>query len=128
MNKYPIKFLLLLLAVLAAAPGMAQDAAGFRPFVLASVSETGLEQQAATTTAALEGAGFTVAGHYAPLDNTRVIVVTSPELQAVAARGERGGYGAAQRIGLTDGLVRLSVGLEDAADLIDALRDALDAV
>ena len=52
MNKYPIKFLLLLLAVLAAAPGMAQDAAGFRPFVLASVSETGLEQQAATTTAA----------------------------------------------------------------------------
>ena len=102
MNKYPIKFLLLLLAVLAAAPGMAQDAAGFRPFVLASVSETGLEQQAATTTAALEGAGFTVAGHYAPLDNTRVIVVTSPELQAVAARGERGGYGAAQRIGLTE--------------------------
>lgn len=33
-----------------------------------------------------------------------------------------------QRIGLTDGLVRLSVGLEDAADLIGALRDALDAV
>jgi cystathionine beta-lyase/cystathionine gamma-synthase len=32
-----------------------------------------------------------------------------------------------QRIGLTDGLVRLSVGLEDAADLIGALRDALDA-
>ncbi len=31
-----------------------------------------------------------------------------------------------QRIGLTDGLVRLSVGLEDAADLIDALRDALE--
>jgi cystathionine beta-lyase/cystathionine gamma-synthase len=32
-----------------------------------------------------------------------------------------------QRIGLTDGLVRLSVGLEDAADLIDALREALGA-
>lgn len=32
-----------------------------------------------------------------------------------------------RRIGLTDGLVRLSVGLEDADDLIDALRDALDA-
>lgn len=31
-----------------------------------------------------------------------------------------------QRIGLTDGLVRLSVGLEDADDLIAALRDALD--
>ena len=32
-----------------------------------------------------------------------------------------------QRIGLTDGLVRLSVGLEDADDLIEALRAALDA-
>ena len=32
-----------------------------------------------------------------------------------------------RRIGLTDGLVRLSVGLEDADDLIDALREALDA-
>jgi len=32
-----------------------------------------------------------------------------------------------QRIGLTDGLVRLSVGLEDADDLIAALGDALDA-
>ena len=31
-----------------------------------------------------------------------------------------------QRIGLTDGLVRLSVGLEDADDLIGALRDALE--
>ncbi len=30
-----------------------------------------------------------------------------------------------QRIGLTDGLVRLSVGLEDADDLIAALEDAL---
>ena len=27
--------------------------------------------------------------------------------------------------GITDGLVRLSVGLEDADDLIDALRNAL---
>jgi len=28
--------------------------------------------------------------------------------------------------GITDGLVRLSVGLEDAEDLIDALRKVLD--
>jgi cystathionine beta-lyase/cystathionine gamma-synthase len=32
-----------------------------------------------------------------------------------------------QRIGLTDGLVRLSVGLEDVEDLIEALRSALDS-
>lgn len=33
-----------------------------------------------------------------------------------------------QRIGITDGLVRLSVGLEDSDDLIDDLRQALDGL
>jgi cystathionine beta-lyase/cystathionine gamma-synthase len=32
------------------------------------------------------------------------------------------------RVGITDGLVRLSVGLEDVEDLIDDLRQALDRV
>jgi hypothetical protein len=101
MNKHWTKFLLAPLAVLAAA-AMAQDEVVYRPFVLASINASGLEQQATATSAALAGAGFTVAGQYAPLDGTRVIVVTSPELQAVAASSERGGYGAAQRISLTE--------------------------
>jgi methionine-gamma-lyase len=33
-----------------------------------------------------------------------------------------------ERVGIIDGLVRLSVGLEDAEDLIDALSKALDQV
>ena len=33
-----------------------------------------------------------------------------------------------EQAGITDGLVRLSVGLEDAEDLIEALRKALDAL
>jgi cystathionine gamma-lyase/homocysteine desulfhydrase len=32
------------------------------------------------------------------------------------------------RIGITDGLIRLSVGLEDAEDLIEDLAQALDEV
>jgi cystathionine beta-lyase/cystathionine gamma-synthase len=31
-------------------------------------------------------------------------------------------------MGLTDGLVRLSVGIEDPEDLIDDLREALEAI
>jgi cystathionine beta-lyase/cystathionine gamma-synthase len=31
-----------------------------------------------------------------------------------------------KRVGITDGLVRLSVGLEDAEDLIEALEQALE--
>lgn len=101
MNKHWTKFLLAPLAIWAAA-AMAQDEDAYRPFVLASINATGLEQQATATSAALAGAGFTVAGQYAPFDGTRVIVVTSPELQAVAASSARGGYGAAQRISLTE--------------------------
>ena len=33
-----------------------------------------------------------------------------------------------KRVGITDGLVRLSVGLEDVEDLIDALKVALENV
>ena len=33
-----------------------------------------------------------------------------------------------KRVGITDGLVRLSVGMEDASDLIEDLAQALDKV
>ncbi|RMG47896.1 MAG: PLP-dependent transferase, partial [Acidobacteria bacterium] len=33
-----------------------------------------------------------------------------------------------KRVGITDGLVRLSVGMEDVDDLIEDLKQALDAV
>jgi hypothetical protein len=74
----------------------------YKPFVLASISETGLAEQTEATIDALEGAGFSVAGRFAALPNANVIVVTSPELQAVAAQTERGGYGAAQRVSVTE--------------------------
>jgi len=82
----------------------------YQPFVLASVSDRGLAEQTEATVAALENAGFTVAGRYTPLPDTNVIVVTSPELQAVAAQSERGGYAAVQRIGVAqrDGKTEVS--------------------
>ena len=63
----------------------------YRPFILASISDRGLVEQTTATIAALENAGFTVAGRYAPVPNANVIIVTSPELQAIASQTERGG-------------------------------------
>jgi hypothetical protein len=97
-----VKILLATLAVLAAATAAAQEDVVYRPFVLASINEAGLEQQTAAAIAALEDAGFVVAGQHQPLDNTRVIVATSPDLLAIAARSERGGYSAALRISVTE--------------------------
>jgi hypothetical protein len=74
----------------------------YQPFVLASVSDTGLAEQTAATVTALEKAGFSVAGQYAPVEGATVIVVTSPELLAVAEQTPKGGYGAAQRVSVTE--------------------------
>jgi len=70
----------------------------YQPFILAATSEADLEEQTAFTIAALENAGFTVVGQHVPREGANVIVVTSPELLALAAVSPKGGYGAAQRV------------------------------
>jgi hypothetical protein len=97
LSKSPI---LLLSLVLFCAP-LAADTA-YQPFILASLNERSLADQTDATIDALESAGFTVAGRYAPVPNANVIVVTSPELLAIAAQSERGGYGAGQRVSITE--------------------------
>lgn len=74
----------------------------YQPFVLASLNETGLEQQSKVTIAALEGAGFIIAGKYMPLENAVVVVATSDALKQIAAASDRGGYAAGQRISITE--------------------------
>ena len=74
----------------------------YQPFVLASVNDTGLQEQTEKTVDALIYSGFTVAGQYSPLENANVIVVTSPELLEIAASSDRGGYGAGERVSVTE--------------------------
>jgi cystathionine gamma-lyase/cystathionine beta-lyase/cystathionine gamma-lyase/homocysteine desulfhydrase len=51
-------------------------------------------------------------------------LISHPATMTHAALGEKGRKG----IGLTDGMVRISVGVEDADDIIQDLEDALNAV
>jgi hypothetical protein len=95
MKFFPVLLISLLLATTAAAETT------YQPFVLASVNETGLDEQTGATVSALERAGFTIAGQYSPLEDSNVIVVTSPNLKAVAALSDRGGYGAGQRVSVS---------------------------
>lgn len=91
------KLILAFLTLLAAFPAFAADTT-YQPFVLASVSDSGLENQTAATVSALEGAGFEVAGQYSPLEDAVVIVVTSDELKTIAAASDKGAYAAGQRV------------------------------
>jgi hypothetical protein len=74
----------------------------YRPFILASVSEQGLEAGIENTVAALGDAGFTIAGQYRPMETAAVIVATSDALKEIASASERGAYAAALRVSVTE--------------------------
>lgn len=73
-----------------------------KPFVLASKSAGTATDKSAQVRTALAAAGFEVAGEYAPYAGANIIVVTNDELKKNAAASEFGGYGAVQRISITE--------------------------
>lgn len=79
---------------------MAQDAV-LKPFVLASKGPGEVAAKVDATKTALMQHGFTIAGSYSPYPNAMVIAVTNDEMRTTAAKSERGGFGAAQRVSVT---------------------------
>lgn len=73
-----------------------------KPFVLASKSEGNIAAKSAQVKTALTTAGFTVVGEYAPYPGASVIIVTNDDLKRNAAASDFGGYGAVQRVSLTE--------------------------
>lgn len=92
---------LLMVAVLFTANLAAEDTL-YKPYVVASSGPGTLADQTRSTLAALEGAGFEVAGQYSPVDGTNVIVVTNDELKKIASMSDRGGYAAGQRVSISE--------------------------
>lgn len=79
----------------------AEDAT-YKPFVLASTGLGTLDEKTQETRQALEAAGFEVYGQYSPVEGSNVIVVSNDELKKIAAMSDKGGYGAAQRVSVTE--------------------------
>jgi len=93
--------LLSALLLFSCASALAADAI-LKPFVLASKGEGTVAEKSAQVKTALTTAGFTVVGEYAPYPGTNIIIVTNDELKKNAAASEHGGYGAVQRVSLTE--------------------------
>jgi hypothetical protein len=93
---------LLLLLGITLAPAWAEEAARYKPFVLGNTPAGNMEQVVASVRAALKAQGFEEAGSYSPYAGATVIVVTSPELRAAAVRVKLGGFGAGERVAVTD--------------------------
>jgi hypothetical protein len=81
--------------------GSAMAAEYLQPFVLAYKTTGDVSTVASDVKGKLTGAGFEVVGEYSPYAGADIIVVTNDALKATAAKSDRGGYGAAQRVAVT---------------------------
>lgn len=110
---------------LSATLAFAQDAV-LKPFVLASSGPGDLAQKLEATKAALAQAGFSVAGSYSPYADAYVIGATNDELRNLAAKSERGGFGAAVRVAVTKVKDQIQVSYTNPVYMANAYRMAGD--
>ncbi|MFC1702306.1 hypothetical protein ACFL1J_06165, partial [Pseudomonadota bacterium] len=96
-----ISLSLLTMAVLFSTSVAAEDAT-YKPFVVASSGLGTLDEKTKSTRRALEDGGFEVYGQYSPVEGTNIIIVTNDELKKIAAMSDKGGYGAAQRVSVSE--------------------------
>ncbi len=101
MVRMTIKSLLLAASMLFSAAALADDVI-LKPFVLASKGAGTVAEKSAQAKTALTMAGFTVVGEYAPYAGADIVIVTNDELKKNAAASEFGGYGAVQRVAITE--------------------------
>ena len=73
-----------------------------RPFVLGKTVPGTMTDVVNHTTEKLTEQGFTVVGTYSPYPNATVICASHPDISAAAAKAENGGFGAAQRVAVTE--------------------------
>lgn len=73
-----------------------------KPFVLAYKSHGEMATVVAEVQKKMTAGGFEVVGSYSPYETATIVVVTNDSLKQTAAKSEFGGYGAAQRISVTN--------------------------
>ena len=101
-----------------------------QPFILGSSSAGDFASTVSDTKSKLSGAGFDVVGTHAPYSGAEIIVFTSDEMKAAATKSERGGYGAAMRVSVTDNGGNIEVAYTNPKYWANAYRlnDQLDTV
>jgi uncharacterized protein (DUF302 family) len=110
--------------ILSAGSALADDI--LMPFVFAGNQSGDVATVAADVKSKLKGAGFEVVGEYSPYDGAEVIVVTSEAQKAHAAKSDFGGYGAIDRIAITQNGDNVEVSYTNPVYMAAAYRMATD--
>ncbi len=98
------------------------DTHPMKPFILASNGSGNMASAVSEATAKLTGAGFTIAGTYTPYPTATIIVVTSGAQRSTAARSDMGGFGAVQRVAVTQMGGKVQVSYTNPAYMAAAYR------
>ena len=124
-----IAFCLFLLSLSFATPAPAADQT-LKPYLLGFRGAGTMEAKLPEVKAGLEQKGFQLIGEYSPYAGTHVIIATSEELKAAAARSAFGAYGAVVRISITMSGKELQVAAMNPRYFAAAYRmkDGLDDV
>lgn len=77
-------------------------AESLKPFIMGDTPPGDLKQVTDAVKLKVTAAGFEIVGSYSPFANAVVICVTNNDLKMTAAKAPNGGFGAAQRISVTD--------------------------
>ncbi|MBN2788576.1 MAG: hypothetical protein JXR69_00140 [Candidatus Delongbacteria bacterium] len=74
----------------------------YKPFILAIHEEGVIDSVAKDVKAKMIKEGFEIAGEYSPYENSMIIIVSNEKLKELSSRSNYGGFGAAQRISITE--------------------------
>jgi hypothetical protein len=101
-----------------------------QPFILGSSGSGDMAGTVSSTKDKLSGAGFEIVGTHKPYKGAEIIIFTSDELKAAARKSERGGYGAALRVAVTDNGGNIEVAYTNPKYWANAYRmnDQIDGV
>lgn len=105
-------------------PAGASDKADHKmlPFVLVSSSAGDLKAIVSDVTGKLKSAGFEIVGSYSPYPYATIIAVTNDALKAAVAKSRFGGYGAAQRVSVTEIKGKIQVAYTNPTYMASAYR------
>ena len=117
-------FIVGMMCILSAGNALAGDL--LMPFVLAYKTTGDVNAVAGDVKGKLTGAGFEVVGEYSPYAGAHVIGVTNGALKGHAAKSERGGYGAVQRVAITKNGDDIEVSYTNPVYMAAAYRMASD--
>jgi hypothetical protein len=93
-----------------------------KPFILGSQGPGDLAGKVESVKTALKAKGFQIVGEYEPSDGTHIFVITDDSLKRTAAKSEKGGFGAVQRVAVTQAGGEIQVAYTNPVYMAHAYR------